>query len=181
MNEEAGSISLKITARKAYDKIGRLERELQKLMGKKASSKEASKKVTEKIRSSIAESVSLCVENVYADLILQTPKQTRFLVSNWKVTQGTPALDSVLQRPPGTSLSFPLPAPISANQINGRRRQLIYNKTSYAKRVAAGFNASGGPIKSGGGPMWFMNIGQNLSSGVYFRTALSKALARRGR
>lgn len=181
MTEEVGSISLYLTARKAYEKINFLDREMKRLIGRKASSAPKRKKVIDDLRSVVSEAVSICVEATYAELIPATPKQTNFLVSNWKISQGRrPSLASLIQ-PPNDKLSrsFPLPALVTADDIDGRKVQWIYNQASYAKRVAAGFNASGGPIRSGGGPMWFMNVGQKFSSGIYFKSALSQALAGR--
>lgn len=176
MNEEPGGISLKVSARRAYEKMDALERALNKLVGRRIASGAKIKETVASLRKKTAEAVSLSVELTYAELIVQTPKQTKFLVSNWKLSQGRdPSLGALLERPSGIS-SFALPLPIKADEINGFRAQILYNKTRYANRVAAGFNASGGPIKSGGGPMWFMSVGQKFSGGVYFKTALSRVI-----
>lgn len=174
--EETGAIALKLSARKAYDKLAGLEREITKLVNRKASAR-----IVGELKAVLSDAVAMSVEAVHGDLMGTTPKQTKFLVSNWKVSQGrAPALSALASSPPDKlSRSFALPSPVLASDVDGRRVQWIYNQTDYAKRVAAGFNASGAPIRSGGGPMWFMNVGQKFSSGLYFKTALSTAIAGR--
>lgn len=178
---EEGSIALYLSARKAYEKVDLVNREMIRLFGRKAGANAKRKKMTEEIKAVIADAVASSIEATYTELIPKTPKQTKFLVSNWRISQGRrPALASLIEPPPNKlSSSFSLPPNVTADGINGRKVQWIYNQSSYAKEVAAGFNASGRPIRSGGGPMWFMNIGQKFSSGVYFKTALSEAIARR--
>lgn len=178
--QEPGSISLRLNPRPALDAVGRLEREMTRLLGRSANKK--IKVELQKVRNVIDKSVGITIDTTYVALLLNTPKQTKFLVSNWKVAQGrTPALGRLLIRPPGRA-EYSLPSNlVSPNAIDGTRVQWIYNQTSYAKPVAAGVNASGGPIRSGGGPMWFIEIGQNFSSGLYYKEALSVAIAREGR
>lgn len=179
-----GAISISADATRAFTQLRRLEAELQKLM-KKGGGAAGSGAVrpVRKINLAIEKAVAYTMEQLQADIAINTPKQTRFLVSNWKLAQGAePSLTELRFPPPDKARqSYSVFPVVSAAEIDGSKPQWLYNPTSYASRVAQGFNASGRPIVSGGGPSWFLNVGQRFSSGVTFKAAFTRAVQEVGR
>jgi hypothetical protein len=189
-------ISLRISAGRAYSQVGRLERALRALKGRRSLTG-SGKRYTQGIRDVIARSVALHVAQTQETLLEQTPYWSGYLVSNWGLAQGRDPAGRIINRddkwaqtdvvvsPQGDEYTFPSrgqydpPRPIDLDQIDGTKYQVLFNNTGYARYVAEGYGPGGDgdrPIKSGGGPDWFLFTGAMFEDIGNYKANFKRAL-----
>jgi hypothetical protein len=165
-----------MSAGRAYSQVGRLERALRALKGRRSPGG-GGERYTQKIRDTIARSVALHISQTQEVLLEQTPYWSGYLASNWGLAQGRDPGNRLINRgnkwdntdtvisPQGDEYTFPsreqydFPDMVDLDGIDGTKYQVLFNNTSYAKYVAEGYGPGGDgdrPIKSGGGPDWLL-------------------------
>lgn len=174
------AISLRADASAAYNQIGRIEREFRKAFNIKGAPQKSGNdkgKITARVRKVVSRAVAHTIADTFQELLVETPAFTGWLKSNWKLAQGQ--LPDLTVLPKAAKKYAGPPPPILADDVNGFKKQFLYNRTNYATDAALGYNPynAENKIVSGGGADWFLNVGQRFSAGVIFYSSLSKALA----
>ena len=122
-----------------------------------------SKKIMAELERELAQGIALATANIDADLKDGSPVDTgRFRVS-WFHVEGTNA-DTDAVAPAGQS-SYPAPAKLDANDINGTKDQRILNNLPYAQRLCLDGWSKKVPSD------WFTRIGQRVQDGAYLTEA----------
>jgi hypothetical protein len=171
------SLHLQIDARRAYNKIGQLEKELRKALGVRGpDASQLSRKqreegrITAPLRKVIAKAVATAVAETHSELAAGSPRYSSWLASNWKVVPGPQPDVSTLPRPVRSKGLYDGPSLVSPIDIDGTKVQNIVNKTDYAYDAGFVFPVTSAPRD------WLTAVGARFESGVIFKTALSTAV-----
>lgn len=173
------SVVIKIDAEQAFREIGKLDKAVAKFakgltqFKRKDGGNKTFDAIPDRIKAKLNAATINTVLDTYEDLIISSPVDSYWFVSNWAYSQGgMPATDSIQTPERGAyrrGQMFDAPPAIAISGINPYLPQYIYNNTSYATDIALGGLVNDVPAD------WFTSIVQPIVDGSVFRERLRKS------
>lgn len=172
-------VSITIDARQAYREIGKLDKVVAEFakglnqFKRKGGGNKTLDAIPERIKAKLNAAIINTVLDTYEDVIINSPIDSYWFVSNWAHSQGgsPPAgeIPTPKRGPYPRGQMFDAPPAISIDGINPYLPQYIYNNTSYADDVALSGLVNDVPAD------WFTSIAQGVQDGSVFKERLRKS------